>query len=382
MRIEEVKTHKLVTNLREEESFAYSQHWYKSRSTTIVEIRCDNGLIGYGEGFGPPAIISATIDSTYAPLMLGRDPLDRETLWLEMYNLLRDHGRKGAVIEAISAVDIALWDLAGKHYGVSVSRLAGRPFRDEVGVYATGFYRNKLDHNIDTIVDEALGYVDEGFPAMKVKIGFVAERDIAAVAAIREAVGEGIGIMVDANHAYELSTATTMCEELRRYDVKWFEEPLVPEDLGGYRTLRSNSPIPISAGEAEFTRYGFRELISTHAVDIIQPDCCAAGGLTECLKIADLADTWHLRCIPHAWGSGIALAATLHLLAMIAPCPPALLPINEPVLELDRTPNIFRERLVAEGLEITPERAKVPTGPGLGIRIDERILQKYCVDRD
>jgi D-galactarolactone cycloisomerase len=214
---------------------------------------------------------------------------------------------------------------------------------------------------------------------MKVKIGFGADWDLDAVRAVRDAVGDDIDLMVDANHAYELSTAVLLCRELARYDVKWFEEPLVPEDLEGYRQLRAHSPIPISGGETEYTRYGFREMIATRAVDIVQPDCCIAGGLTECLKIADMADVWHVRCIPHAWGSGVALAATLHLLAMIAPCPPAVLPINEPLLELDRTPNLFRDRLVSGGLTITPQMAEVPTGPGLGVEIDQAVLKEFGV---
>ena len=141
MTIQKIETYVLRVDLSEREAFAYSQFWYDYRSAMVVEIECGDGTVGYGEAFGPPFVNAATIDTVYAPLLLGRDPLDRDTLWLEMYNKLRDHGRKGSVIEALSAVDIALWDIAGKHFGVPIHKLAGRCYRREAQAYATGLYR-------------------------------------------------------------------------------------------------------------------------------------------------------------------------------------------------------------------------------------------------
>ena len=383
MKIAHVRPTILSVDLPDGEVFAYSQGWFLRRRSLVVEIETADGAVGYGEAFGPPATNAALIDEVYAPLLLGRDALDRETLWLELYTAMRDHGRKGTALEALSAVDIALWDLAGKHFGVSCHRLAGRNYRRHVAAYATGFYRKRaaggLTGQAPLLVEEALGYVEAGFTAMKVKIGFGIDDDITVVNAVRDAVGPDVRIMVDANHAYDRAAALEVARCIHPAGIDWFEEPLIPEDLRGLGRFRRESPIPISTGEAEFGRWGFAELLRHEAADIVQPDCCAAGGLTETLKIADLADAAHVRCIPHVWGTGIAVAASLQVLAMIAPCPPALLP-REPLLELDRTYNPLREELnltppaVGPGMVFT-----IPTTPGIGFEPNRHILDKYRV---
>ena len=321
---------------------------------------------------------AATVDSVYASMLLGRDPLDRETLWIEMYNRLRDHGQKGAVIEALSAVDIALWDIAGKRFGVPAHRLAGRAFRTRVPAYATGLYRRRSPENLRLLAREAEARLQEGFRALKVKIGFGLAYDAEVVAAIRAAVGPGIGLAVDANHAYDASTALRVCERLAPLGLLWFEEPVLPEDLAGYLELRRHTSVPLAGGEAEFTRYGFRELISRRALDIVQPDCCAVGGLSEALKVADMADAWQVRCMPHVWGTGVAIAAALQMLAMIAPCPPSLEP-QEPMLEYDRSPNPLRDAICGEGFGLRDGMVDVPQGPGIGVAPDRRVLERFLL---
>jgi D-galactarolactone cycloisomerase len=378
MRIKRIETHVLRVALSNGEAFAYSQSWYDCRTAMIVEIECDDGTTGCGEAFGPPFVNAATIETVYKPMLLGRDPLDRDTLWLEMYNKLRDHGRKGSVIEALSAVDIALWDIAGKHFGVPVYRLLGRHYRDRVEAYATGLYRKRTADNTAALVDEARTYAGQGFRAMKIKIGFGPAYDLEITRAIREALGPGIRLAVDANHAYDVSTALRLCDSLEPLGIEWFEEPIVPEELEGFRQLRARTSIPISTGEAEFTRWGFRDLIAAKVVDIVQPDCCVVGGLTEALRVADLADAWHVRCVPHVWGTGVAIAVALQLLAMIPPCPPSLYPI-EPMLELDRTANVFREELNRNGYDLSAGVVKIPDLPGLGVDLDRKVLEKYRI---
>ena len=381
MKIAHVRPTILSVDLPDGEVFAYSQGWFLRRRALVVEIETADGTVGYGEAFGPPATNAALIDEVYAPLLLGRDALDRETRWLELYTAMRDHGRKGTALEALSAVDIALWDLAGKHFGVSCHRLAGRNYRRHVAAYATGFYRKRaaggLTGQAPLLVEEALRYVEAGFTALKVKIGFGVEDDVTVVNAVRDAVGPDVRIMVDANHAYDRAAALEVARRILPASIDWFEEPLIPEDLRGLGRFRRESPIPISTGEAEFGRWGFADLLRHEAADIVQPDCCAAGGITETLKIADLADAAHVRCIPHVWGTGIAVAASLQVLAMIAPCPPALIP-REPLLELDRTCNPLREELnltppaVGPGMVFT-----IPTAPGIGFEPDRRVLERY-----
>jgi len=376
MKIERVNTFVLHADLGDQ-AFAYSQNWYSCRSATVVEVVCDDGIVGYGEAFGPAQVNAIAIQTLYAPMLIGRNPLERENLWLEMYNRYRDHGQKGTLIEALSGVDIALWDIAGKHFGVPIWEFAGRHYRDELQVYATCLYRTALRQDIQSLIAEVENHLRNGYQMIKLKIGFGLRHDIEVVRAVRKSVGDEVGLMVDANHAYDVSKASVLAHELADCNILWFEEPIVPEDLEGYKELRRVSPIPLAGGEAEYTRYGFRRLISERAVDIIQPDCCAAGGLSESLKIADMADAWQVRCNPHVWGTGIAVAVGVHLGAMIAPCPPALVSENDPLLEMDRSPNVLREEVVCGGLEFAAGKVKVPTGPGLGIEVDRKALERY-----
>ena len=384
MRISHVRPSILSVDLPDGEVFAYSQAWYRRRRSLVLEIETADGTVGYGEAFGPAGTNAALIDEVYAPLLLGRDARDRETLWLELYNAMRDHGRKGTALEALSAVDIALWDLAGKHFGAPCHRLAGRNYRRQVAAYATGFYRKQvaggLTGQAPLLVEEAQRYVAAGFTALKVKIGFGIEDDVAVVAAVRDAVGPEVRLMVDANHAYDRAAAREVARRIDRYRIDWFEEPLVPEDQRGLGRLRRESPVPVATGEAEFGRWGFAELLRHEAADIVQPDCCAAGGLTEVLKVADLADAAHVRCIPHVWGTGVAVAAALQALAMVAPCPPGLAP-RDPLLELDRTYNPLREELNLTPPEVWPGMVfTIPTTPGIGFDPDRRVLERYQVD--
>ncbi len=381
MTIARVRAHVLSAALPDGEVFAYSQGWCRQRRSLVLEIETAGGEVGFGEAFGPPATNAALIEEVYAPLLRGRDARDRETLWLELYNAMRDHGRKGTALEALSAVDIALWDLAGKRFGVPCYRLAGRAFRQRVAAYATGFYRKRaasgLTGQAPLLADEARRYVAAGFSALKVKIGFGIDDDVTVVAAVRDAVGPEVRIMVDANHAYDRAAAREAAIRLHPLGIDWFEEPLVPEDQRGLGRFRRESPIPVATGEAEFGRWGFADLLRHDGADIVQPDCCAAGGLTEALKVADLADAAHVRCIPHVWGTGVAVAAALQMAAMIAPCPPGLTP-REPLLELDRTWNPLREEL-----NLTPPAVgsdmvfTVPTSAGIGFEPNRAILERY-----
>ena len=179
MKIKRVVTHVLEVDLPHGEVFAYSQGWYHKRRSLIVEIETEDGIVGYGEAFGPPQSNAAIVNEVYLPILVNRNPLERESLWLEMYNTMRDHGRKGSSLEAISAVDIALWDIAGKYFGVPCYMLTGRKYQLEVKAYATGFYRKKkAEDQHDDLIAEALGYANAGFDSMKIKIGFDFKEDI------------------------------------------------------------------------------------------------------------------------------------------------------------------------------------------------------------
>jgi len=378
MRILDVKTHVLSIPLEKE--FAFSMGWVSRRSALIVELITDIGVTGWGEalchGLQPPEIAATIIQTALKPILVGQDPFDVDVLWEKMYNLTRPFGQKGAVPNAISAVDIAIWDCLGRYLGKPIHKLLGGAYRTEVQPYATGFYRLRSGEYPKDAISEAKRHISNGFSAMKLKIGFGVEEDIAYVHSIREAIGVGPKIMVDANHAYNIGSARRILKAIESADIHWFEEPISPEDINGYKELKNLTNIYLAAGENEFTKIGFREWISQRAVDILQPDLCSAGGFTECRKISALAQAWHMPIVPHVWGSGIGLAASLQFIASLPPAPLALNPI-EPMLEYDQSDHPFRRALIYDALPIQNGMVQIPDRPGLGIEINRDILKQY-----
>ncbi len=373
MKIRDIKAYRLEAALAE--PFAYSQAWYERRGALLVEILGEDGSSGWGEAFGPPTLTAPIVDF-YRPLLVGADALATEVHWQSLYNRLRDHGRKGLAIEALSAVDIALWDLKGRHLGLPVHRLIGGPLRRRVQAYATGFYRKRGGDPLAYLVDEARQRVEAGFAAIKLKLGFGIDDDIRLCRAVRGAVGADIAIMVDANHAYDATAAIRLGRRIEDLDIGWFEEPVPPEDLAGYREVKAALHMPIAGGEAEFTRWGFRRLLVERAIDIVQPDVAAAGGISECKKIADMANAFGLRVNPHVWGTGVTLAASLQLLAILPDNPPGLAPIA-PLLEFDQSEHPFRMAVLQQPIEQRNGWVAIPDGPGLGIDIDRAALDHF-----
>src|SRR3954467_8421655 len=338
--------------------FTSSRGWlYKSRGTCLVEIETDDGIVGWGECYGPSAVAKAFIETQLAPRVIGRDPFDVEVIWEDLYNRIKDYGPKGMSIAAISGIDIALWDIIGKSCNKPIHKLIGGAFRTEVDAYATGLYFTDMDRLVDEAVEEAAGYVTAGFKAIKMKIGLGSiERDFERVKAVREAIGPNIKLMVDANPCFTVPAAIRLGRKLQELDIEWFEEPISPEDIDGYVEVSRALDMAVAGGENEFTRWGFREAIVRKAMDIVQPDVCAAGGISECKKIATLAMAHGVECVPHAWGSAIGLAATLHFLAALPDQPPSFRPMP-PLLEFEQCENPFRDHLSRE--PITLNRGKV-----------------------
>src|SRR5436309_481197 len=279
MKIRDIKTYVLEAALTE--PFAYSQAWYERRGTCLVEIVGEDGNSGWGEAFGPPRL-TAPIVEFYKPLLIGADALATEAIWQMLYNRLRDHGQKGLAIEALSAVDIALWDLKGRHLGLPVHRLLGGPLRSRVQAYATGFYRKRRGDPLQYLIEEARERVAQGFGAIKLKLGFDFDEDVRLCHEVRRAGGDGVMIMADANHAYDATAAIRLGRRIEALDIAWFEEPVPPEDLAGYRAVKAALKIPIAGGGAEFTRWGVRPLLAERVGDILQPDVCAGGGIPGC----------------------------------------------------------------------------------------------------
>jgi D-galactarolactone cycloisomerase len=376
MKITNVITHVLEAPLSQ--SFAYSRAWYDTRTAMLVEIETDAGLVGWGECYGPARITAAVVDSV-APWLIGEDPRRTDYLWQMIYARLRDHGQKGVVIQGLSGIDIALWDIKGKHFGVPVHELLGGPLRTSVQAYATGLYRRKSGDPLRYLAEEAEGYAAEGFKAMKLKVGFGVEQDAAVTRAVRNAIGPDVALMVDANHAYDSVAAIRLGRMIEAQDIGWFEEPVPPEDVAGYSAVKAALSIPVAGGECEFTRFGFRDFLVAHAVDIVQPDTCAAGGLSECKKIADMAEAFGVRYNPHVWGTGIAIAASLQLLAVVPTHTPTSLAPLQPMLEFDRTEHPIRQAILTSPIEHDRGIVRIPDGPGLGIEVNREAIARFAV---
>ncbi|MFW5833009.1 MAG: mandelate racemase/muconate lactonizing enzyme family protein [Pseudomonadota bacterium] len=380
MRIQAIRTHLLVAPIAE--PFAFSQRWVHERVALVVEVVGEDGMVGWGECYGPPRLLQPIIERFYAPLLVGADALAGAAHWERLYNELRDHGQRGLVVQALSGLDIALWDLRGKVAGLPIHRLLGGPLRPSVRAYATGLYRrtDDLERNRALLIDEAEDYVARGFTAMKLKVGFDVADDAANTAAIRRAIGEEVALMVDANHGFDRLDALALARRIEPLDIGWFEEPVAPEDVDGYRWLKRRTDIPLAGGECSFTRFDFRRLIEADAFDVVQPDTCAAGGLTECLRIAALVNAAGRRYQPHVWGTSIAVATALQLIACLPGAAEGLL-ANEPWLEFDRTPHPFRDAVVETPFALENGRVAVPSRPGLGITVDRGALARFRCER-
>jgi D-galactarolactone cycloisomerase len=378
MKIEEVRTHLLDHRL--DVPFESASMRFDRRMHLLVEIVCEDGTTGWGECLGP-AGLNAAVVAAYAGRLKGADPLQTEKIWAELYNALRDQGQRGLTVTALSGIDIALWDIKGKALGQPVSVLLGGRFRESVRAYATGSFRRDGVDRVEDNAAEAAGHRDAGFYAMKIKIGFGVEEDLRVIAAVREAMGPDMRLMIDANHGYDALEAIELGNRAAGYGIDWFEEPVVPEHLAAYREVKARQPIPVAGGETWHTRWAFREPLETRAVDIAQPDLCGCGGFTEMRRIADMAALHGIRLVPHVWGTAVQIAASLQWMSAMVPSPVRRDPV-EPILEFDRTDNPFRQAVVTHPIEHHGGVVAVPDGPGLGIEINRDALARFAPEEE
>jgi L-alanine-DL-glutamate epimerase-like enolase superfamily enzyme len=342
---------------------------YATHDLCLVSVVTDEGLIGYGLGDGgvglesAPAMTRGTVESL-RPVLLGRDPLRTEQIWPELW-VPKILGRRGFTTRIVSAIDLALWDLKGKLLGLSVALLLGR-CHDSLLVYlAGGYYRE--GKGIDDLVAEMESFVQEGVTAVKMKIGGASEReDLERVRAVRAVIGDDVKLMVDANNGYRRHEAVSVARKLEPLDVYWFEEPLMPDDYAGHARLAAMTSIPIAAGECEYTRYGFRDLIEHGAASILNPDVQFVGGVTEYMKVAALAQAHDLPLAPHG-------LPELHV-HVAAATPNSLIVEYARVDEGSLLACLFPHRLaIADG------RVAPPDTPGFGIEPDTRALAQWRV---
>ena len=338
-------------------------------TATIVEVEADNGLIGYGEALtrlGPSAA-REVVTSVLKPVVVGADPMNVDVLWERMFSTMKSRGHwKGFMIEAISGVDIALWDLIGKALNQPVSTLLGGRYHEKLKVYASSIMLMERGE----MVKEAQDLVRQGYERIKAKLGLGVDADFGNIKAIREAVGPDVGIMLDANSGYSTEEALRLGVRLEPLNILWLEEPVPPHDLEGYARLSNSLRIPIAGGESEFTRWGFRDLILRGKVSIIQPDIARCGGFTEGRKIAALASSHGVPVAPHTGASGaVSIAAAVHFASSLS---------NLYLYEHMYTEHPLRTAILKEPiLECQNGFVKVPTGPGLGIEIDKDKIKRY-----
>lgn len=269
----------------------------------IVEVFTDSGHVGIGNAALAPRIAKQIIDLYLCPILLGRDPWDTEALWQHMYRNTMAFGRKGIGMTAISAVDIALWDLLGKAASQPVFKLLGGRTKQKIPVYASRLYSQPLAQ----LAAEAEAYKKQGYRAMKLRFGWGPvdgaagmERNLDLVRTVREVVGYETDLMADAYMGWNLDYARRMIPLLEPFRLRWLEEPVIPDDIAGYAQLKSLGRVPIAGGEHEFTSYGFRDLLEARAVDYIQFDANRVGGITQARKIAALAESFSVPVVPHA----------------------------------------------------------------------------------
>jgi L-rhamnonate dehydratase len=343
-------------------------------SWLLVEIFTDAGFVGLGNAALAPAVTKSLIDAYLRPLLLGADPWDVEFLWQQMYRRTLAFGRKGVAMTAISAVDIALWDLLGKAAQQPVFRLLGGRTKEKIPVYASRLYAMPIDE----LQAEAQKYKDTGYTMMKLRFGWGPldgaagmQNNVELVRAVREVVGEGIDVMADAYMGWTLDYAKRMLPLLEPFHLRWLEEAVIPDDTRGYRELKSYGRVPIAGGEHEFTIFGFRELLESNAVDYIQFDTNRVGGISQARKIGALAEAFQIPVVPHA--------GQMHNYHVV------MASLNSPIAEF------FPRVDVEVGNELfwyifdgepEPENGHIQLDdalPGLGLTVNEESLRRFRI---
>jgi len=387
MKIVDVRT--IALSCRCDPPYASAAGVQGQRAALLVELETDDGVVGIGEAGIGGGVTAEVIGKVLAPLLRGEDPLLIEHLWQKMFARTRQYGRRGLVMQAISGIDIALWDIAGKVAKLPVYRLLGAS-RDRVEAYASGgFYQE--GKSASDLAGEAEGYRARGFKGMKMKVGrnpstgthlrqligqaefceVDPSEDLERVAAVRQALGPQSKLMVDVNCAWSPDFAIEMGRAMEAQKLYWIEEPVATDDIDGSARIADALATPIAGYETEMGLYGFRQLIDRGAVDIVQPDIAWSGGFSEGRRIAAYAQAHHRMVAPHAFAGAVLLVASLHFAAAV---PNALL------LEWDQNPNALRDELLKEPLRLESDgTVKPPERPGLGIELDRAAVERYRI---
>lgn len=359
----------------------------KTFDAAILKIETDDGLVGWGEGknaagsTGQYGTLVHLLNNEFGPQIIGRDPADITFIWEDLYNGSRSKtaamaghampelARRGMTVAAISAIDIALWDILGKSQGQPVWRLLGGRKADRLPAYASGGWAA-----VDKIGEQLSSYIKTGdFKAVKMRVGAMdgaPHISAARVKAARAALGPDVDIMVDAHGTFTVGDARRFAHQVADCDLAWFEEPIIADDKRGTAELRASTHIPIATGESEATRYAFRDIAVLGAADILQPDPGFCGGISEAMRIGSLASAFNLKLAPHLWAGAPCFFSGLHICA----ASPASF-----VVEYSLGANPMIHDIVLEDLKVEDGKIAIPETPGLGLTMNEDFIRAHAV---
>lgn len=384
MKIRDVRVMLLTAEIPPDKQYTSDLGTVVSQSAAIVVVETDEGISGYGEAKGTPIVMKHLVEQQFKPLLVGEDPTRPTYLWEKMFNgsrlgLALYYGRSMAVPEApgnfmcaLSGVDVALWDLAGKAAGLPIHKLLGGPVRTRVRAYASG------GHGwLGEIGPQLQGYVEKGFTACKMRVGGkdhprMVAGSAARIKEARQALGPDIQLMLDAHGSTGVIEAIKLAKAVEQYDIAWYEEPVIYHNFPGLAEVRRATSIPIATGEDLYGRFAFRDLGLARAADIWQPDTAMAGGLTELIRIAALASAMEVQLAPHVWGSAFLWAASLQLAAAIP---------NYYLFEFGQAYSPLLYELIDYQVKVEPDGCvEIPSGPGLGVEIIPDAEQRFPFD--
>jgi L-alanine-DL-glutamate epimerase-like enolase superfamily enzyme len=368
--VEVVESRTIAIPLRR--PLAFSTRFVERREYTLVRLRTSEGLEGTGYcycGNRAGQLVTQFVRGFFADHLVGADPLAVETLWSRMYHDAVLLGRRGAAVRALSAIDLALWDLIGKASGQPLHRLLGGPKADRVPCYASGGYYWQDVDPVQYVFDECRSYVEAGFRAVKIKVGGQPlATEVARARAAREAIGPDVALMMDANNAWpDAATAIPVIKALAEVDPFWIEEPLMPDDVAGHAAIRQKVTVPVATGEIEATRWGFASLLEHRAVDMLQPDATVLGGITEFRKVAALAAAHGVPLYPH-WMHhlNVSIVASIPNAVMVEYFP------DRSVLNLG---DVLQDEITASNGTMP-----LPTQPGLSLTWDGKAVDRFALD--
>ena len=378
MKITEVRAVPLSSPVPPERQHRSDLGTRKKVDSVLVSVETDEGITGMGASLGIPPVVVAIIEHELGPALIGEDPMYSERIYEKMYSGSRwepalrrgysqpGRGRRGVTMEAIAGLDIAVWDAKAQAMGVPLYKALGAA-RNSVRAYGSGGWAPG-----DEAEQEMAGYVSRGFDAVKMRVvgheGFSIENTLRRVKAARRGIGRDVELMLDAHGSLDVSTAIRLARRLEEHDIAWFEEPVSPDDHAGMAEVRRATTIPIAAGESEFTRFDFLSLFEHRAVDIAQPDIARAGGITEVRRIAAMASARGIRLAPHAWGSAVLFAASIHI-AMATP--------NCHILEVSQAYMPMMYDMFEEPFDVRDGRVFPPENPGLGFTLRDDAVDRF-----